>query len=99
MGLKVAREIFADRALNNDGTLVSRSQPGAVLHDVNEVVDRSIRMVTEGIAVTADGGEIEVSAESICVHGDTKGAVDMARELRIGFEKATVKLVSLRDLV
>ena len=50
-------------------------------------------------AAAIDGGEIEVSAESICVHGDTKGAVDMARELRIGFEKATVKLVSLRDLV
>jgi UPF0271 protein len=99
MGLNVAREIFADRALNNDGTLVSRSQPGAVLHDVNEVVDRSIRMVTEGIAVTADGVEIEVNAESICVHGDTKGAVDMARELRIGFEEAKVKLVSLGELV
>ena len=99
MGLNVAREIFADRALNNDGTLVSRSQPGAVLHDVNEVVDRSIRMVTEGIAVTADGVEIEVNAESICVHGDTKGAVDMARELRIGFEEAKIKLVSLGELV
>lgn len=99
MGIQVAREIFADRAMNNDGTLVSRSQPGSVLHDVNEVVDRSIRMVTEGIAVTADGGEIEVAAESICVHGDTEGAVDMARELRIGFEKARIKLVSLAEIV
>ncbi len=66
---------------------------------MNEVVDRSIRMVTEGIAVTADGGEIEVAAESICVHGDTEGAVDMARELRIGFEKARIKLVSLAEIV
>ena len=99
MGIKVAREIFADRAMNNDGTLVSRSQPGSVLHDVNEVVDRSIRMVTDGIAVTADGGEIEVAAESICVHGDTEGAGDMARGLRVGFEKARIELVSLAEIV
>ena len=56
-------------------------------------------MVTERIAVTADGGEIEIAAESICVHGDTEGAVYMARELRIGFEKARITLVSLAEIV
>ena len=55
MGMKVAPEIFADRALNPDGTLVSRSKPGAVLHDVGEVVERSVQMVTEGVATAITG--------------------------------------------
>ena len=99
MGLRVAREIFADRALNSDGTLVSRSQPGSVLHDVDEVVERSLRMVTQGKATTVDGGEIEVQAESLCVHGDTPGAVEMAKALRQGLESADVQVVPLGTLV
>jgi UPF0271 protein len=99
MGLRVAREIFADRALNSDGTLVSRSQAGSVLHDVAEVVDRSLRMVMEGKATTVDGGEIEVQAESLCVHGDTPGAVEMAKALRQGLESASVQVVPLGTLV
>ena len=65
MGLRVAREIFADRALNPDGTLVSRSQPGSVIHDVEEVLERSIRMVTEGKATAINGDVIEVHADSL----------------------------------
>ena len=99
MGLRVAREIFADRALNSDGTLVSRSQAGSVLHDVAEVVDRSLRMVMEGKATTVEGGEIEVQAESLCVHGDTPGAVEMAKALRQGLESASVQVVPLGTLV
>ncbi len=99
MGLRVAREIFADRALNADGTLVSRSRPGSVLHDVDEVVERSIRMVTERTAKTIDGGEIEVEADSLCVHGDTPGAVDMAKALRRELEAAGVQVVPLGRLV
>jgi UPF0271 protein len=99
MGLRVAREIFADRALNSDGTLVSRSQAGSVLHDVAEVVDRSLRMVMEGKATTVDGGEIEVQAESLCVHGDTPGAVEMAKAIRQGLESASVQVVPLDTLV
>jgi len=99
MGLRVAREIFADRALNSDGTLVSRSQAGSVLHDVAEVVDRSLRMVMEGKATTVDGGEIEVQAESLCVHGDTPGAVEMAKALRQGLESANVEVVPVGTLV
>ena len=99
MGLRVAREIFADRALNSDGTLVSRSHAGSVLHDVAEVVDRSLRMVMEGKATTVEGGEIEVQAESLCVHGDTPGAVEMAKALRQGLESASVQVVPLGTLV
>ena len=92
MGVRVAREIFADRALNSDGSLVSRSRPGAVIHEIEEVVVRSLRMVTEGKATAITGEEIEVQAESLCIHGDTPGAVEMARSLRQALESAGVKV-------
>jgi UPF0271 protein len=99
MGLRVAREIFADRALNSDGTLVSRSKPGAVIHDVGELVERSIRMVTEGKAVSIDGDVIAMQADSLCLHGDTPGAVEMAKAIRAGLQEAGVEIVPLGELV
>ena len=90
MGVRVGREIFADRALNPDGTLVSRSKPGSVLHDVDEVAERSVRMVTEGLATAITGEVIEVEAESLCIHGDTPGAVQMAAAVKRGLEDAGV---------
>ena len=98
-GLKVAREIFADRALNPDGTLVSRSKPGAVIHDVEEVVERSLRMVTEGKATAITGEEIAVTADSLCLHGDTPGAVEMAKALKQALESAGVQVASLGTIV
>ena len=99
MGLRVAREIFADRALNSDGTLVSRSKPGSVIHNVDELVERSIRMVTEGKAVSIDGDLIDVQADSLCLHGDTPGAVEMAKAIRAGLQEAGVEIVPLGQLV
>ena len=99
MGLRVAREIFADRALNPDGTLVPRSSPGAVIEDVDEVAERSLKMVTQGRATTIAGDEIEVQAESLCIHGDTPGAVEMAATLRTGLEAAGIDIVPLDRLV
>jgi len=99
MGLRVAREIFADRALNPDGTLVSRSIPKSVVHDTEEVVERSLRMVTEGKATTVTGKTIDVRADSLCVHGDTPGAVDIAKALRQALGSEGVDLVALNELV
>ncbi len=99
MGLRVAREVFADRALNPDGTLVSRSTPGAVIHDTEEVVERSIKMVTEGKVTAISGEEISVSADTICLHGDTPGAVQLAASLRSRLEAAGVEIVPLSRLV
>ena len=99
MGLRVAREVFADRALNADGTLVPRSQPGSVLHDVEEVVQRSLKMVTEGKATAIMGEEIELEADSLCLHGDTPGAVEMARALKRELEAAEVQIVPVGHLV
>ena len=95
LGLGVAREIFADRALNADGTLVSRSKPGSIIHDVGEVVERSLRMVTEGKATAITGEEIDVEADSLCLHGDTPGAVEMAKALKRELEAAGVEIAPL----
>ena len=99
MGLRIAQEIFADRALNTDGTLVPRSQPGSVLHNIEEVLEHSIKMITEGKATAITGEEFEVRADSICLHGDTPGAVDMAKALKKGLEDAGVEIVPVGQLV
>ena len=99
MGLRVAREVFADRALNPDGTLVSRSLPGAVIHDVDLVAERGLRMVTAGQATALTGEEIEVEAQSLCIHGDTPGAVEMAATLRKGLAAAGVSIVPMGELL
>ena len=99
MGLRVATEAFADRALNPDGTLVSRSKPGSVIHDLDEVVERSLKMVTEGRATAITGEEVEVQADTLCLHGDTPGAVEMARAVRNGLKDAGVEIVRLSEMV
>ena len=99
MGLRVGREIFADRALNADGTLVSRSTPGSVIHDAQEVVERSLRMVTEGKAQAISGEIIELEADSLCLHGDTPGAVEMASALKKALESEGVEIVPLGEIV
>ena len=99
MGLRVATEAFADRALNPDGTLVSRSKPGSVIHDLDEVVERSLKMVTEGRATAVTGEEVAVQADTLCLHGDTPGAVEMARAVRNGLRDAGVEIVRLKEMV
>ena len=99
MGLRVAREAFADRAFTAQGTLVPRSQPGSVVHDVDAVVERSVKMVTEGKVTAITGEEVEFQADSLCLHGDTPGAVEMARAVREGLEAAGVKIVPMNELV
>jgi len=95
MGVHVAREVFADRAFNADGTLVARTRQGAVIHDSDAVVERSLRMITEGRVTAITGEEVNVEADTICLHGDTPGAVDLARALKAAFEIAGVRLVPM----
>jgi UPF0271 protein len=99
MGLRVAREAFADRAFNSDGTLVSRSQPGSVIHDLKQVVERSVKMVTQGKVTAINGEEIVIQADSLCLHGDTPGAVEMAKAIRESLEDAGVEIVPMSSLV
>jgi UPF0271 protein len=90
-GLRTVPEFFVDRGYTADGTLVPRSEPGALLRDPDEVTARVLRMVTEGVINSVDGSEIPVSAESVCVHGDSPGAVAMAAAVRVGMEVAGVE--------
>lgn len=81
-GLRVAREIFADRAYADNGNLASRKLPGAVLHDAEEAAARVLEIVESGELVTLGGRRIPVQVDTVCVHGDTAGAVEMARAVR-----------------
>ena len=82
LGLRTVPEAFADRAYRSDGQLVSRRERNAVLHDVAEIADRVSSMVTAGRVAAADGSTIPITVESICVHGDSPGAVQIANTVR-----------------
>src|SRR5262249_16377724 len=81
-GLQIAREIFADRNYLNDGWLVPRTRPDALLRDPKEAAARVLRMLREGKVRSVEGRDVDVRGETICVHGDTPGAVEFDRELR-----------------
>ncbi len=85
-GLQVVAEAFADRAYMPDGQLVSRREAGAVLHDTQLIAQRMLQLTREGTLEAIDGSLIKVDAQSICVHGDSPGAVAIAREIRRAFE-------------
>lgn len=95
LGLRVACEGFADRSLNPDGTLVPRSQPGAIIDDVEEVIARVLRIVTEGKVLAINGEEIDMAADTICLHSDTPGAGNLAQALRQRLEAAGVLVVPM----
>ncbi|GAK59147.1 UPF0271 protein PH0986 [Candidatus Vecturithrix granuli] len=80
-GLRVACEVFADRAYNEDGSLVSRQQPGSVITDSSEVANRILKMVKERKVTAITGLEIDLELDTICVHGDTAGAVDHVKHI------------------
>jgi len=90
--LRVACEVFADRNYLSDGSLVPRSRPDALLHDPDAVADRVLRMLREGKVRSVDGVDVDVRAETVCVHGDTPGAVEFARTLRSLLEKEEVTI-------
>ncbi len=95
LGLRVAREAFADRSVNPDGTLVPRNHPGAVINDVDEVVASVLRIVIEGKVTAINGEEVEMMADTICLHGDTPGAADLARTVRQRLQAAGVTIVPM----
>ena len=89
-GLTTVGEAFADRAYTPEGTLVSRREAGAVLHDPEVIARRCVRIATEGIVEATDGSTVPAPAASLCVHGDSPGAVEIARSVRAGLEQAGV---------
>lgn len=95
LGCNWAGEIFADRAYNDDATLVDRRKPGAVIHDAEIAAPRILRMLEAGAIISETGKHIPCRIDTICLHGDTAGAVDMARGIRAQLMAAGVTIASL----
>jgi UPF0271 protein len=91
--LPVAREAFADRAYRRDGSLVPRSQPGALVEDVDAAVERGLLMVLEGRVKTMQGEWVALEVDTLCIHGDNPGALECARRLRTALEGKGLRVV------
>lgn len=96
-GLRFAREAFADRAYAADGSLVRRGAPGATIDDPHEAVRRAVEIAAEGRTRTADGGELRLDADTVCIHGDRPDAARLARTLRKGLERSGVRVAAPRS--
>jgi 5-oxoprolinase (ATP-hydrolysing) subunit A len=94
VGLRIAREAFADRNYQPDGSLVPRTRPNALLHDAGEAGERVVRMLREEVVRAIDGSDIPIQVDTICVHGDTAGAVAFAKDLRARLAAAGVRVAA-----
>jgi UPF0271 protein len=94
-GLRVVAEGFADRAYEPDGSLVSRTKPGAVVKDLEEVVKRAVRIAREHTVAAVNGSTIPLNVETLCVHGDTEGSDVLGARLRAGLEAGGITVQSL----
>lgn len=99
LGLRFANEVFADRGYRPDGTLVPRSQPGAMIEDENEAATRVVRMVKEGKVKASDGSDISIKADTVCLHGDNAHAVAFAEKIRNILTGEGVRLVPMKNIV
>ena len=99
LGCKAACEIFADRAYNDDATLVDRRLPGAVIHDAETASQRILNMVQKGAIIAESGKHIETRIDTICLHGDTDGAVAIARAVRAKLEDNGITLAQFQGAV
>src|SRR4051812_14656861 len=94
--LSMVHEVFADRAYGDDGLLVSRSKPGSVLHDPREIADRVVRMVQDGAVISVTGKVMKMKTDTVCIHGDTAGAVEIAREVRTALGVAGITVAPFK---
>ncbi|TPQ26375.1 hypothetical protein C2U70_31575 [Bradyrhizobium guangdongense] len=94
--LPMVHEVFADRAYEDDGNLVSRKKPGAVLHDAKAIADRVVRMVQDGAVVSVTGKVIKMRTDTVCIHGDTPGAVEIARNLRDALKASGIQVAPFK---
>jgi 5-oxoprolinase (ATP-hydrolysing) subunit A len=95
LGLRVAREFFADRNYLSDGSLVPRNHPDALLHDPSAAAARVLRLLREGVVRTSDGTDLALQADTVCLHGDTPEAVEFARSLRAALLTAGIQLTAV----
>jgi UPF0271 protein len=98
-GIRIGFEFFGDRAYNSDGSLVSRKLPGAVIHDHQQVANKVLKLVTDGSVICADGSEIELAADTICVHGDNPAALRLVKNIRETLLNADVEIAPPADFL
>ncbi|RVU55589.1 LamB/YcsF family protein [Anaerosphaera multitolerans] len=98
-GLRISEEVFADRGYNPDGTLVNRSLPGAFVKDPKEAIPRVIKMIKEGKVVAANGEEMDIKADSICVHGDNPKAIEFVKEIKEGLLEAGIEIAPIDKFI
>jgi UPF0271 protein len=98
-GLRIAFEAFADRAYQNDGSLVPRREKEAVIEDPDVVVKRALKIALEEKVIVIDGTEIELKADTLCVHGDNPAAVQMVKRIREGLKAASVEVTPLKNFI
>jgi UPF0271 protein len=94
-GLAIAEEAFADRRYRSDGTLVPRGEPGALLLDPDEAAEQAVGLARDGVAVAQDGTRVTVRADTICLHGDTPGAVEIAKRIHERFRDAGIRIAPI----
>ncbi len=99
LGLRAAREVFADRAYEEDGSLVARSKPGAMIEDEEVAIARVVRMIKEGKVTAITGKDISLSADSVCVHGDGPKALDFVRRIRGALAAAGIAVEPLASIL
>ena len=99
VGIPAAYEVFADRAYNEDGSLVARSLPGAVIHDTEECIRRVVQMVKEGTVTAITGKVIPIRCDSICVHGDNASAVEFVKAIRSRLTEDDVEIAPLTRII
>ncbi|MFE2065829.1 LamB/YcsF family protein [Streptomyces sp. NPDC059467] len=98
-GLRVGIVGIADRAYRDDGTLVPRSEPGAVIHDADEIARRTLRMVREGVVRSVGGRDVPVECHTVLLHGDTPGALALATRIRAELLAADVEITGLDEVL
>lgn len=99
MGMRVAQEVFADRAYEADGTLVNRRKEGAMITDEEEAISRVIRMVKEKKVTAVTGNDISIEADSVCVHGDGQKALAFVERIRAALQKEGIAICPLAEIV
>jgi UPF0271 protein len=98
VGLPMVHEVFADRAYEDDGSLVSRRKPGAVLHNADDIARRVVRMLQSGEVISITGKTIKMRMDTVCIHGDTPGAVSIARALRKALKDNGIDVAPFRAM-
>jgi len=99
LGLPTAGEVFADRAYNDDGALVPRGMPGAMIRDPEQAVQRVVQMAEQGTVESINGRQIPVAAQSVCIHGDSPGALDLAQKIRSALQEHGIRIAALREFI